>query len=609
MTEPASLSTPGVGSRVGHAAPTLAAVPDNLAEIRMLGSFQVRRDDGTLVDRGEWRTGKAADLVRLLALQAGEPIPVNTLVSTLWPGSDQRRGQASLRTAASQVRRVLGGCHLERSLAGLQLRGVWVDVMTFRALAVRAHQLMALGQFAGVNDAAREADSLYRGELRAYDDGAEWAQSERQALATTYQALLCDAAEAAVSLGLATDAVDFAGRAVILDPFSERASRLLMRGHAEMGELSLALREYERCRTQLADELGIDPSPQTRELHLFLLRSERPAPVARPAARPVAVPPTDDRSRSGADSRLQAEAKLGLALDVCLPQRQFVRARRYADEIAATTDDPALRAKALVISWLPGILFGRTAQVRAALGHATTLAESGDQPVLRRRIDVLECLAAHDVDACDFEARWADAAGRCEVETDVNWGWAMIRIATERGDLESALLLAGLPVAPAAGRLARQLHTLASAALRAELGETECAIHALRQIADAPDQQDLLLILPETLARLVILLAESDLAAAENYLRRLATVLDGQPILPRDAYLRLLADAAVQCARGRSGAAAAAAAGAADIAELNGLVFLTAQAHELCMQYAAKAHAGSSRAGGKRSLTLALVGR
>jgi hypothetical protein len=85
-------------------------------------------------------------------------------------------------------------------------------------------------------------------------------------------------------------------------------------------------------------------------------------------------------------------------------------------------------------------------------------------------------------------------------------------------------------------------------------------------------------------------------------------VLDGQPILPREAYLRLLADAAVQSARGRAGAAAAAAAGAADVAELNGLVFLTAHAHELCMQYAAQAHAGSARAGGKRSLTLALVG-
>ena len=47
-----------------------------------------------------------------------------------------------------------------------------------------------------------------------------------------------------------------------------------MRAHAAAGEISCALREFERCRLLLADELGIDPSPPTRELYLTLLRSE-----------------------------------------------------------------------------------------------------------------------------------------------------------------------------------------------------------------------------------------------------------------------------------------------------------------------------------------------
>ena len=86
----------------------------------MLGPFQVRRHDGTIVDRSEWRTGKAADLLRLLALRGGDPVATQTLVAALWPGSDQRHGNASLRTAASQVRRVVGGEFLERSLAGIR---------------------------------------------------------------------------------------------------------------------------------------------------------------------------------------------------------------------------------------------------------------------------------------------------------------------------------------------------------------------------------------------------------------------------------------------------------------------------------------------------------
>lgn len=583
--------------------PALAAVPAAVAEIRLLGSFQIRRGDGSVVDPGEWRTGKAADLVRLLALAAGEPVSARALVTTLWPGSDLPRGQASLRTAASQVRRILGAHHLERSLAGLRLRDAWVDVAEFRSLAAKAHQLAAAGQMAGAHQTARAADLLYRGELRAHDDGSDWAQEARQSLSGAYQTLLCDAAESAMTIGLAPDAVDFAGRALQLDQFSERASRLLMRGHAGTGELSLALREYERCRTLLAEELGIDPSPQTRELHLFLLRAE-PAGVGVKAPPRTVADITFDGLHQGVDPMVQVESRLHLALDVCLPQRQFARARRYADEVAALTKLPALRARAIMLACLPDVLFGRAAAARPSLARAAELAVAADDLLLRGRLDVLDCLAAHDIDAADFESKWTDAARRCEAEQDVNWAWMMIRIATERGDLDSAQLAARLPLAAAAGPLARQLHTLSMATMHAELGQWRQAVRMLEALT-AADQQLSLLVAPEALARLVMLHADSDLPAAQCRLQRLEKLLDGQPVHPREKYLALLATAAIQSARGRVSTAAATAANAADLAESNGLIFLTARAHALCARYAERAHAGSARAGGA-SLRLSL---
>ncbi|MGS0687026.1 AfsR/SARP family transcriptional regulator, partial [Nakamurella sp. GG22] len=264
----------------------------------MLGSLVVRRADGTEVHRGEWRTGKVIDLLRLLALADGEPVASKSLVASLWPGSDQQHGNASLRTAASQIRRIVGGDHVERSLSGLRLRHAWIDVTEFRRLATQAHQLAALGHHNAVRIAAREASELYRGDFGAHDDGAEWVQSERNSLSGAHQVLLCDAAEAAIELGLGHEGVDFARRATTVDPFSERATRLLMRGHAAVGEVCLALREYERCRLLLVDELGIDPSPPTRELHLALLRGEHsgappiqePLGAEPPAARPRLTP-------------------------------------------------------------------------------------------------------------------------------------------------------------------------------------------------------------------------------------------------------------------------------------------------------------------------------
>lgn len=42
------------------------------------------------------------------------------------------------------------------------------------------------------------------------------------------------------------------------------------------GEVALALRQFQACRTVLARELGTEPSPETRELYGRILREEEP---------------------------------------------------------------------------------------------------------------------------------------------------------------------------------------------------------------------------------------------------------------------------------------------------------------------------------------------
>ena len=577
-------------------------------EIRMLGPFQVRRHDGTDVDRSEWRTGKVSDLLRLLALRGGEPVTTQTLVTALWPESDQRHGSASLRTAASQVRRVVGGEFLERSLAGFSLRGVWVDVAEFRELAAKAHHLTGRGEIAAADAVARRADSLYRGDLTAHDEGADWVQNERRALNATYQVLLCDAAETSSALGLGRDAVDFASRAVVLDPFSERASRLLMIGHADVGELSLAFREYERCRTLLADELGIDPSPQTREVHLALLRSERRTRRQVGTARQLRVDGRNEIADTGGhceDRSGLAESRLRTARDLVLA-RDLTRARRLADEAARTSAVAEVRARAVVLSWLPEILLGGAMQAREPLAQATRLAAAAGNRLLSSRIAILNCLVAHDTGAPEFAAQWAHAANNCEFEPDVNWAWLMMRIALERGDLDTARLAGRLPLATKAGPLAKQLHMLTSASLRAAQGEHGGAGADLLSLLAVMDRANHRLLLPETLARLAAEQAITEVAQAERQLARLDSTFNSQQLLPRESYLRLIAIAGINATRGRAAAAAAAAARAAEIADIHGLHSLTAGAHDLCADYTGKAQSAAAHRGFRSSLRLTL---
>lgn len=252
-------------------------------EIRLLGSLNVRRADGSYVQTNEWRTRKTQDLLRILALQAGKRVSVDSLVESLWPGVDSERGMASLRTAASQIRRVLRRDCVERVHRGVILRGVWVDTQTFAALARECQLAASEGRFPQAVAAARQASALYLHDLDiSSGDASDWFVAERESLRDQYANVMDDAAAAATSLGWMRDAADFAERAMACRPYGERAYRSAMLAYAGLGEVERAFAVYETCKARLVDELGVDPSAQTQAAHLQLLRMDPPRVVEAP---------------------------------------------------------------------------------------------------------------------------------------------------------------------------------------------------------------------------------------------------------------------------------------------------------------------------------------
>jgi DNA-binding SARP family transcriptional activator len=239
-------------------------------EIRMLGPLLVRRDDGSGVRDEAWRTSKTLDLLRLLALHNGEAVPVRTIVDLLWPDVEESRGRASLRTAASQLRKVLGDDCLERRIGGLVLVGAWVDVQTFEDLLTQAATCAREGDHHGTVSAVKHAEALWVGDLDLPDHPGDWMFEARERLHRLRCRALLDAAEAAAAVCWMRDSLAFAERAASLAP-SEEASRALMRSLAGVGEIEKALEVFERTRRDLAREYGADPSPQTRALHVQLM--------------------------------------------------------------------------------------------------------------------------------------------------------------------------------------------------------------------------------------------------------------------------------------------------------------------------------------------------
>jgi len=242
--------------------------------IRLLGELEVQRPDGSFVEWDAWRTGKTMDLLRILALNNGRPVRITSVIEKLWPNVSLDRARASLRTAGSQIRRATGANCITRQSNTLLLEGAWVDAIRFQDDARLVHVAAQAAHYERALDLGRGAERLYRGDFHAHNDESPWARSEREHLRRLRLAVLCDTAEAANALGLHREALEFAGAAVGVERTSEAAHRALMRAHAGLGEIASALRAFEDCRVNLAEELGADPSVQTRELHLSLLRGD-----------------------------------------------------------------------------------------------------------------------------------------------------------------------------------------------------------------------------------------------------------------------------------------------------------------------------------------------
>jgi hypothetical protein len=88
-----------------------------------------------------------------------------------------------------------------------------------------------------------------------------------------------------VAVGDLTKARGYARQQLVLEPWREEAHRQLMRALALDGQRSAALAQYESCRRVLADELGVEPTPETEALYeeirtgelALALSPERPA--------------------------------------------------------------------------------------------------------------------------------------------------------------------------------------------------------------------------------------------------------------------------------------------------------------------------------------------
>jgi WD40 repeat protein/ABC-type branched-subunit amino acid transport system substrate-binding protein/DNA-binding SARP family transcriptional activator len=249
-----------------------------MLELRLLGQFEVRRDGAAVL----LASRPAQSLLAYLALNAGTAYRREKLAGLLWPEADENNARSNLRHALWRIRKAIepdppaAPYLLTDELAASFNAGAdyWLDT----AILTREGQSLQ-DQLSAV--------AVYRGELLPgfYDD---WVTLERERLEAVFQHRMQRLVDGLLDERRWPDVLEWAERWVVLGHAPEPAYRALMLAHAELGDRSRMAVAYQRCREALFNELGVEPSIQTRQLYERLRQDDTAS--ATPQAEPTVVP-------------------------------------------------------------------------------------------------------------------------------------------------------------------------------------------------------------------------------------------------------------------------------------------------------------------------------
>ncbi len=259
--------------------------------IRVLGPLEVDID-GTRVDLGGPR--RRCVLARLIA-EHGHVVSADRLVEDLYAAEAPAGALAAVQSYVSHLRRALEPARAARGPSevlvtaggGYQVRlpTEAVDAWSFENEVRRA---TALDDPATVHERLSAALESWRGAPFGEFSGLAWADVEASRLDELRLTATLARAEAALRMGWAARIVADLDRLTAEYPLREEAWRLLALALYQSGRQGDALAALRRARTQLAEDLGIDPGPALRELEGGILAQDPRLAAPSPASQPTA---------------------------------------------------------------------------------------------------------------------------------------------------------------------------------------------------------------------------------------------------------------------------------------------------------------------------------
>ena len=378
-------------------------------EVAVLGPVRARLA-GALDGEVDLGTPKQRALVAALALSAGRPVPVDTIVDMVWGDAPPGGVTGTLQAYVSGLRRVLEPDRERRAPAtvlvtaapgyALRLEPGALDAERFERAVDEQHRRVQLLAGQGppvlsgdelVESVARLDDALglWRGTPYAELDDAPAAVAERTRLQELRLVALEDRAVAGLALGHHGTVAAELEAMTAAHPLRERLWGLRALALTRSGRQADALQVLREVRDVLDEELGIEPGAELRELQTAVLRQdpslEWVAPPRRPGApvvplRPRPAPPPPD---AGPDWPM-----VGRDADLSALEEAWARASAGTPTYAVLTGEPGIGKSRLAAELIARV---RSSGARVGVGRCSQ--DEGAPPLWPWR-QVLEDLGA-----------------------------------------------------------------------------------------------------------------------------------------------------------------------------------------------------------------------
>jgi DNA-binding SARP family transcriptional activator len=209
------------------------------------GSFAVFSTDGENVTP---KSRKSRALLAYLISEPGTKVAKTRIVGLLWGDRGEEQARSSLRQALLELRNAVNG---SREIVCCDRDHVWVSGDT------------PIEETVDEESIHKDAFEDLEGISPEFDN---WVAAERRRRSSRRVTALKGVAEALLREGLGNECLTIIAQMQEIDPYDEDALRMGMEADFQCGHSAGIFERYRRTAAQMLDELGVQPSAETREL-------------------------------------------------------------------------------------------------------------------------------------------------------------------------------------------------------------------------------------------------------------------------------------------------------------------------------------------------------